>query len=405
MTISSETNRVSYAGNGSTTAFSFPYPFLADADLTVVERVTSSGVDTVKTLTTDYTVAGALSSGGGTVTFNSAPTSAVQITIYRDPEVIQSLDLVENDPLPAESLEQAFDRGVMIAQRLSDRLNRTLRQPDGDPSDMSAIPNSVDRADMLLGFDASGNPEAVAPPTILSATATTLSAGASATASYDTSSGLLTIGVPTGATGAQGDPGQDGADGIFSALASQVEAEAGTDNVKGMTPLRVAQAISALTPSTTVYNDFVHYQDQAANTTAGPTYTSGAWRTVAIDTEVEDTAGIGGAPSSNQFTLEAGSYEFTAFVVPGRLSPGRARARLYNATDASVVAQGVNINSADGASDHTATPCPIVGRFTIAAQKTFELQVFVSVNSSETRALSSGEVEVYADILFRRYAT
>lgn len=47
----------------------------------------------------------------------------------------------------------------------------------------------------------------------------------------------------TGASGPQGEPGQDG---IFSAIASQAEAEAGTDNVKGMSPLRTAQAIAAL---------------------------------------------------------------------------------------------------------------------------------------------------------------
>ena len=48
---------------------------------------------------------------------------------------------------------------------------------------------------------------------------------------------------PEGPQGAPGDPGEAG---IFSAIASQVEAEAGTDNAKGMTPLRVAQAITAL---------------------------------------------------------------------------------------------------------------------------------------------------------------
>jgi hypothetical protein len=44
----------------------------------------------------------------------------------------------------------------------------------------------------------------------------------------------------------RGDTGAAGADGIFSAIASQAEAEAGTENTKGMTALRVAQAIAAL---------------------------------------------------------------------------------------------------------------------------------------------------------------
>ena len=67
MTISTTESRKSYTGNGSTVAFSFPYKFLADCDLKVY-------VDNVlKTLTTDYTVSGAGSDSGGTVTFVTAP--------------------------------------------------------------------------------------------------------------------------------------------------------------------------------------------------------------------------------------------------------------------------------------------------------------------------------------------
>lgn len=42
--------------------------------------------------------------------------------------------------------------------------------------------------------------------------------------------------------------------GITPALASQVEAQAGTDNAKLMTPLRVNEAIAALVTTTTVLN-------------------------------------------------------------------------------------------------------------------------------------------------------
>ena len=46
-----------------------------------------------------------------------------------------------------------------------------------------------------------------------------------------------------GSNGSNGSNGAAGADGIFVAIANQPEAEAGTDNVKGMTPLRVQQSI------------------------------------------------------------------------------------------------------------------------------------------------------------------
>ena len=48
------------------------------------------------------------------------------------------------------------------------------------------------------------------------------------------------------AKGTDGSNGINGANGVFSEIASQAEAEAGTETSKGMTPERVAQAIAAL---------------------------------------------------------------------------------------------------------------------------------------------------------------
>ena len=72
MTIASTTNRVTYTGNGVTTAFAFSYPFFADADLVVIETIIATGVQTTKTLTTHYTISGTTDSlghysSGGTV--------------------------------------------------------------------------------------------------------------------------------------------------------------------------------------------------------------------------------------------------------------------------------------------------------------------------------------------------
>lgn len=131
MTISSVLNRASYSGNGVTTAFSFPYKFLQNADLVVIERVTATGVETVKTITTDYTVTGAGNANGGTVTMLVAPITGKTLTIYRDPSPVQGLDLVENDPLPADDLEEALDLVTMLTQRLKDLSDRTVRLSDG----------------------------------------------------------------------------------------------------------------------------------------------------------------------------------------------------------------------------------------------------------------------------------
>lgn len=133
MTISATTLRKSYTGNSVTTAFSFPYRFLANGDLKVYQA------GTLKTITTHYTISGAGDAGGGTVTFVTAPANAESVVILNDPAQTQGLDLVENDPLPAESVETAFDRLTLIAQRLDDRLDRAAVLADTDVSGASVV--------------------------------------------------------------------------------------------------------------------------------------------------------------------------------------------------------------------------------------------------------------------------
>lgn len=124
MAISNTTNRYSYAGNGSTVNFAYPNYFLASGDL----RVYKNGV--LQTLSTHYTVTGAGVQAGGTVTFLAAPANGDVIIVFRDPALTQGIDLVENDTLPAETLEIGLDRLTMIAQRLRDIFDRGAVFPD-----------------------------------------------------------------------------------------------------------------------------------------------------------------------------------------------------------------------------------------------------------------------------------
>lgn len=178
------------------------------------------------------------------------------------------------------------------------------------------------------------------------------------------------------------------------------------DNMASDSAVKVAsqQSIKAYVDAqvATKKNDMLLYQDQAASGTTGPTYTASGWRTVVLDTEVTDTGAIGSL-SSNAVTLAAGSYEFDAVVNIGTMAAaGQARLRLQNTTDGSTVVQGVNHRL-----DATAPDCIVLhihGSFVIAAQKTFELQVYPSQNTGACPALTSGEVEVYASFKARRYA-
>ena len=134
MTISSTVNRVSYSGNGSTTAFSFGYLFFSNADLKVILVVDSTGVETTKTITTHYTITGAGDASGGTVTMGTAPASGETLVIIREVNLTQGLDLVENDAFPSDLVEQELDRATMMAQQLNTELARSVKLSDGDTS-------------------------------------------------------------------------------------------------------------------------------------------------------------------------------------------------------------------------------------------------------------------------------
>mgnify|MGYP001583102289 CR=1 FL=1 len=171
MTIASQTSRISYVGDGVTTAFAVPFYFQANADIVVMLQ-NSSGAQSTLVLGTDYTLSGAGVSSGGTVTFTVAPTSTTGavISIYRDPPVTQTTSYNNNDPFPAKSHEAALDKLTTLEQRTRDMISRSLRLPDSDPVLSSQIPTVGSRANKLLGFDTNGLPTAVLGPSFVGGT-------------------------------------------------------------------------------------------------------------------------------------------------------------------------------------------------------------------------------------------
>ena len=169
MTISTTDSRISYNGNGVTTVFSFPYRFLANGDIVVVS-VSSTGVETTKVLTTDYTLTGAGDDAGGSVTMLVAPASGTRLVIYRDTEVVQETDYTSGDAFPAESHERALDRLTMILQEKTPGAagaTRAIQIPIGDPGDVNTVlPPSIARLDKFLVFDATTGSVGVSNVTI-----------------------------------------------------------------------------------------------------------------------------------------------------------------------------------------------------------------------------------------------
>ncbi|HEB27430.1 MAG TPA: hypothetical protein ENI05_06600, partial [Porticoccus sp.] len=162
-TVTDQAIRTSYSTNGSTTAFTFSFKVYAAGDVEVILRTDSTGAESTLTENTHYTVAIPTPETGGTITTVATYASGYTLVIRRKAYRGQDLDLVEGGAISAESLEDEYDRGVMSNQSLLEMLARALMSPTSDSSDLvMTIPNSVDRAGKVLGFDSTtGEPTAV----------------------------------------------------------------------------------------------------------------------------------------------------------------------------------------------------------------------------------------------------
>ena len=158
MTITTTTIKNSYSGDGSQDTFAYTFKISADADIEVIIR-SAAGTETVKTLTTHYTVTGAGTASGGNVVFTSGniPTATETVVLRRSTTQTQTLDLVENDPFTANSVEGAFDKNLSITQELQEQVDRCIKISRTNTMTSTDFTNSAtDRADKILAFDTNG---------------------------------------------------------------------------------------------------------------------------------------------------------------------------------------------------------------------------------------------------------
>lgn len=161
MAVSTTINRLVFSGNSSTTDFSFPEYITAKADVVVIQT-DSGGTPTLKTLTTDYTIALTTAVNGAyptgcTVTMLVAPPTGTKLTIYRDTARTQPTHWTDNDPMPSSTLETAMDRATLLAQRNADLLARAVLLNDGFTTSFNmTLPNTL-AAGLALVVNAAGN--------------------------------------------------------------------------------------------------------------------------------------------------------------------------------------------------------------------------------------------------------
>jgi len=151
-------------------------------------------------------------------------------------------------------------------------------------------------------------------------------------------------------------------------------------------------------------------EQQTAGTSSNGSYTSGAFRTLVLNTTV--TNEISGASlASNQVSLPAGTYYVKGIRIYNGMN-GSVRARIRNITDGTTLVVGLNhqgtsyFNSASGSNPAIGLgEVKVEGRFTIAGTKTIEFQMRVPNTQSSIAASSyDSEVEVYGELYIWKIA-
>ncbi len=192
MTISSQTARTGpYSGNGSTTVFAYDFRILDQTHI-VVTLKNAANVETVQTLTTNYTVSGVGTSTGGNITMVVAPASGEQLTFSRAVPQTQEVDLANRGGVQPEILEAAYDKLTQLSQDKVELLNRMPRFPVSSALTDIELPLTL-TANTALIVNAAGTGYTTGPTSsqISSAESDAAAAAASAVTAADEASATM----------------------------------------------------------------------------------------------------------------------------------------------------------------------------------------------------------------------
>ena len=158
MTVSAQNSYISYTGNGSTAAYSWPYKLFAATDLKVYTVVISTGVETLQTSGGSGTYDYAINAGLDTVTLNNNLPATHKLFLTRIQVLEQATDYIEGDAFPAGVHEDTLDKVVLQIQQQQEQLDRSFKLGQSNTGTTVNIADLVaDRGSKVLGFDSTGN--------------------------------------------------------------------------------------------------------------------------------------------------------------------------------------------------------------------------------------------------------
>ena len=219
ITVEAVHRKVQYTSTGSLGPYAFAFKVLAATDIKV------SVDNTLKTVTTHYITA-YNSDGTGSVTFTSgnAPAADALVTIESNQAIARTTDYSTGGDFTASSINDALDRLTINDQQIETELTRGIQLSNSTKRTTSGTGTSgplifpydatvSNNASKLIAFDSNGTALETTTGRVNSVTVSGLSAGASPTATFTSSTGALALGIPAGATGSTGSTGSTGASG------------------------------------------------------------------------------------------------------------------------------------------------------------------------------------------------
>ena len=135
MTVSSQTNKIIYTGNGVAKEFAIPFSFLEKEHLKVRQKKND-----IQTERTDWTVK------NGNLVFAIAPENGAEIAIVREVPLTQETDYRDNEILHAETLERNFDKLTMQVQQLAEKQDRAVTVDIFDDTQAAELIPSIRKA-------------------------------------------------------------------------------------------------------------------------------------------------------------------------------------------------------------------------------------------------------------------
>lgn len=372
-----------YNGNGATTAFATGFQFINNSDLLVI--VTSStGVETVQTITTHYTVTGAGLSGGGTVTFVAAPAAGTKVNIRSNVTIDQQTDYLEGGSFSAATHEDALDKLTKISQQIKEITDRSLKLPSANQSIATTL--TAPTATYVLRLSADGtalewaSPATVALGTTVSAYAQTLLDDADASASRTTLglgtiatqaannvaitggsiTGITDMALADGGTGASlADPGADRIMFWDDSAGAVTWLTAGTNLTITGTTLDASGGAGTNTFNTIAVSGQSDVVADSATDTLTLVAGSGMTITTNAGTDEITFMSSGGASAASQAEQETASST-TVYVSPGRqqFHPSSAKFWVrFNGTGVLSTISSYNVTSVtdNGTGDYTVT--------------------------------------------------